>query len=124
MGLSFRMVIDGHHPDPADGVGDNSNYGDGHGAQSSGALQAIAWSLGGFLLPGCPQLGSLRWRGRLYLCSTAERAEQVPGGGDHPVAQFGSDPDLFLSGVEALVHRHPVLQGLLCPEVEEVAQER
>ena len=37
-----KHPVDGHHPDPAEGVGDNSNHGDGHGAQSSGALQAIA----------------------------------------------------------------------------------
>ena len=79
---------------------------------------------GGFLLPGCAQLGTLRWKGRLYLCSSADRAEQVTLDWPSNTPQFGSDPDLFLSGVAALVHRHPVLQGLLCPEVEEVAQER
>jgi hypothetical protein len=56
----------------------------------------------GFLLAGSPRLGTLRWKGKLYTCSTADRAEQ-----------FGADPDLFLAGVAGLVARRPVLGPLL-----------
>ena len=42
----------------------------------------------------CPRLGTLRWKGRLYVCSTVDRAEQ-----------FGADPEMFLLGVATLLHR-------------------
>ena len=60
-------------------------------------------------MPGNNKLGTLRWKGKLYVCSTADRAEQ-----------FGSEPDLFIQGVRGLVHRHSVLEHLLIAEEEQV----
>ena len=42
----------------------------------------------GLLVPGNPRLGTLRWRGRHYVCSTVDRAEQ-----------FGVEPDLYIAAV-------------------------
>ena len=56
----------------------------------------------GFLLPGCPRLGTLRWKGRLYICSSVDRAEQ-----------FGADPEMFLLGLATLLHRLPTLASIL-----------
>ena len=50
----------------------------------------------------CGRLGTLKWRGRYYVCSTVDRAEQ-----------FGEEPDLYTSAVRALVARHTVLEQLL-----------
>ena len=56
----------------------------------------------GLLVPGNPRLGTLRWRGRYYTCSTVDRAEQ-----------FGVEPDLYISAVAGLVTRHTVLEQIL-----------
>ena len=56
----------------------------------------------GLLVPGNPRLGTLRWRGRYYVCSTVDRAEQ-----------FGVEPDLYISAVAGLVTRHTVLEQIL-----------
>ena len=72
-------------------------------------LSVIFFFLGGFLLPGNNKLGTLRWKGKLYICSTADRAEQ-----------FGSEPDLFIQGVRGLVHRHSVMEQLLIAEEDQV----
>ena len=55
----------------------------------------------GLLLPGNARLGTLRWRGRYYVCSTVDRAEQ-----------FGVEPDLYISAVAGLVTRHTVLEQI------------
>ena len=56
----------------------------------------------GLLLPGNAGLGTLKWRGRYYVCSTVDRAEQ-----------FGVEPDLYISAVAGLVARHTVLEQIL-----------
>ena len=56
----------------------------------------------GLLLPGNAGLGTLKWRGRYYVCSTVDRAEQ-----------FGVEPDLYISAVAGLVTRHTVLEQIL-----------
>ena len=72
-------------------------------------------------MPGNPRLGTLRWRGRHYVCSTVDRAEQ-----------FGVEPDLYIAAVSVrisslvtvsvtsscvqvrqLVARHTVLEQLV-----------
>ena len=75
-------------------------------------IVGLYFGLGGFLLPGNCQLGTLRWKGRLYLCSTVDRAEQ-----------FGCEPDLFIQGVTALIHRHSVLEQLLVGDREGLTKE-
>ena len=52
----------------------------------------------GLLVPGNPRLGTLRWRGRHYVCSTVDRAEQ-----------FGVEPDLYIAAVSVHIsHNHGV----------------
>ena len=46
----------------------------------------------GLLVPGNPRLGTLRWRGRHYVCSTVDRAEQ-----------FGVEPDLYIAAVSVRI---------------------
>ena len=67
----------------------------------------------GFLLPGSPRLGTLRWKGRLYICSSVDRAEQ-----------FGADPEMFLLGVATLLHRLPTLASILDAKAEEEQLEK
>ena len=43
-------------------------------------------------MPGNPRLGTLRWRGRHYVCSTVDRAEQ-----------FGVEPDLYIAAVSVRI---------------------
>ena len=57
---------------------------------------------GGFLLPGNNKLGTLKWKGRYYVCSTVDRAEQ-----------FGGEPDLYIGALRQLVMRHSVLEQLV-----------
>ena len=42
----------------------------------------------GLLVPGNPRLGTLRWRGRHYVCSALSTVEQ-----------FGVEPDLYIAAV-------------------------
>ena len=58
----------------------------------------------GLLVPGNPRLGTLRWRGRHYVCSTVDRAEQ-----------FGVEPDLYIAAVSLHIsHNHGVRLQQLC----------
>ena len=70
----------------------------------SGYCPVALLSGGGLLLPGNGRLGTLRWRGRYYVCSTTDRAEK-----------FGAEPELFIHGVRQLVFRNSVLEQLLHP---------
>ena len=55
-------------------------------------------------MPGNPRLGTLRWRGRHYVCSTVDRAEQ-----------FGVEPDLYIAAVSVHIsHNHGVRLQQLC----------
>ena len=54
------------------------------------------------MLPGNNKLGTLKWKGRYYVCSTVDRAEQ-----------FGCEPDLFILAVRQLVARHTVLDQMI-----------
>ena len=53
-------------------------------------------------MPGNNKLGTLKWKGRFYVCSTVDRAEQ-----------FGGEPDLYIGAVKQLVSRHSVLEQLV-----------
>ena len=81
--------------------------------QFSGFCPVALLSGGGFLLPGNAGLGTLRWKGRNYVCSTADRIEK-----------FGAEPELFIQGVRQLVFRNSVLEQLLNPggELENLAE--
>ena len=72
--------------------------------QLSGYCPVALLSGGGLLLPGNGGLGTLRWRGRNYVCSSADRAQK-----------FGAEPELFIQGVRQLVFRHSVLEQILHP---------
>ena len=54
------------------------------------------------MLPGNNKLGTLKWKGRYYVCSTVDRAEQ-----------FGVEPDLYIAAVRQLVARHTVLDQMV-----------
>ena len=58
--------------------------------------------IGGLLLPGNNKLGTLKWKGRYYACSTVDRAEQ-----------FGVEPDLYIAALRQLVARHTVLDQVI-----------
>ncbi len=56
----------------------------------------------GFIVPGNPRLGLLRFEGRHYVCSTVDRARE-----------FAKNPDMFVQGVKRLLHENPSLEKLM-----------
>ena len=56
----------------------------------------------GFVIPGNPRLGLVRFAGSHYACSTASRAQQ-----------FGQNPSLLLAAVDRIVKENPCLEHLL-----------